>query len=137
MIVETIIDLLKLQAPIAGIAGDRIYPFEMPDGTEFPAVVVSKPSGVGEYDLDGDVGLESALVQVDSYAVNYALAVDLATMIRRYLSGKGFAAVSGSPCAIQGTFCINDSDMSDSAYERAGPRLRRRMLVFRVWNTEI
>ncbi len=137
MIVETVVDLLKTQSSIAALVGDRIYPAELPDGTEFPACVVSKPTGMGEYTLDGDAGLENALVQVDSYAVNYALAVDVATAIRRFLSGKGFGAVSGNPCAIQGAFCINDSDMSDSAFERAGPRLRRRMLVFRVWNTQI
>lgn len=137
MIVETIAELLKAQAPIAALVADRIFPVELPDATEFPAIVVSKPSGLGEYTLDGDAGLENALVQIDSYAVGYAEVIDIQTAVRRYLSGKGFAAVSGNPCAIQGAFCINDSDMSDSAFERAGPRLRRRMLVFRVWNTEI
>lgn len=137
MIVETIVELLKAQPTIAVLVGDRIFPAELPDATEFPAIVVCKPSGVGEYTLDGDAGLENALVQVDSYGVGYALVVDVKTAVRRYLSGKGFPAVSGNPCAIQGAFCINDSDMSDSAFERAGPRLRRRMLVFRVWNTEI
>lgn len=137
MIVETVRDLLLADSAIAGICQDRIYPAELPDGCTFPAVVVTKATGAGEYDLDGDAGLEDSRVQIDSYAVSYELAVELATKIRRNLSGRGPAAASGNPCAVQGAFCINDSDMPASAFERSGPRLRRRMLEFRIWNSQI
>lgn len=137
MIVETIVNLLKAQTSIAGLVDDRIFPDELPDASTFPAIVVSKGSGLGEYTLNGDVGLEDARVQIDCYAVGYALAIDVKTAVRRFLSGRQIAGESGNPCAIQGAFCINDSDLSESATERAGPRLRRRMLEFRVWNTEI
>lgn len=137
MIVETVVNLLKAQGDIAAIVEDRIYPYQAPDAATFPLVVVSKPSGGGEYDLEGDIGLEDARVQIDSYDVSYAAVVDLKTAIRRFLSGKPQSTASGDPCAIQGAFCINDVDLTESASERAGPRLRRRMLEFRVWNKEI
>lgn len=137
MIVETVRDLLLADSAIAALVGDRIYPVELPDGTTFPAVVVSKATGLGDYTLDGDSGLEDSRVQIDSYAVTYEAAIELKTAIRRNLSGRGPAAASGNPCAIQGAFCINDSDLPASAFERSGPRLRRRMLEFRIWNSQI
>lgn len=142
MIIQAIVDLLKANSAIGALVGGpgelaRIYPEQLPDASTFPAVVVTKAAGVGDYTLDGDDGLENARVQIDSYAVGYAVCVELKTLIRRQLSGYKGGMVSGDPCAIQGAFCINDSDLSVSETERAGPRLRRRMLEFRIWNTQI
>lgn len=138
MIVQALVDLLKDQPAVADLVADRIYPLQAPDAATFPLVVITKAAGAGEYDLQGDTGLEGARVQIDSYAVGYAEAVKLKKAIRRFLSGyQGGPANSGGACAIQGAFCINDVDLTDSASERAGPRLRRRMLEFRIWNTEV
>lgn len=137
MIVETVENLLKAEPSIAALVADRIYPMTAPDAATFPLIVVSKPSGVGSYTLEGDAGVEDARVQIDCYGVQYAEVVDIRNAVRRFLSGKAKAAVSGNPCAIQGAFCINDADLTESASERAGPRLRRRMLEFRIWNTEL
>jgi hypothetical protein len=137
MIIETVVQLLQTQSAIAGLVGDRVYPLEAPDAATFPLIVVSKGSGVGQYDLDGDAGLEDARVSIDIYGVVYDEVLAIRQAVRRYLSGKAQAAVSGNPCAIQGAFCINDSDMTESATDRAGPKLRRRNLEFRIWNTEI
>lgn len=138
MIVQAVIDLLKAAPAVAAIAGDRGYPVQAPDAATFPLFVVSKASGIGETDLQGEAGLEQARVQIDCYAVGYAETIKLKTAIRRFLQGyKGAPADSAGACAIQGAFCINDSDLPDSTTERAGPRLRRRMLEFRIWNTEI
>jgi hypothetical protein len=138
VIVQAVVNLLKSQPAIAALVGDRIFPRQAPDASTFPLVVVTKAGGVGEYDLAGDAGLEDGRVQIDCYAVHYAAAVQLKTEVRRFLSGyQGAPASSAGPCAIQGAFCINDVDQADSATERAGPRLSRRMLEFRIWNTEI
>jgi hypothetical protein len=137
MIIETVVNLLKANPDIAAVVGDRVFPVQLPDATDFPAIVVSKGSGVGQYDLDGDAGIEDSRVQIDNYAVGNAVALRLKRLVRRQLSGYQGAPRSGDPCAIQGAFCINDRDLTDSATERAGPRLRRRLLEFRIWNTEI
>lgn len=137
MIIETVQNLLAAQPSIAALVGDRIYPLEAPDASTFPLIVVTKAGGVGEYTLEGDAGVEEARVQIDCYAVGYAKALAIRKEVRRFLSGYKGGMVSGNPCAIQGAFCINDMDLTESATERAGPKLRRRMLEFRIWNTEL
>lgn len=138
MIIAGVVDLLKNDAGVAAIIGDRAYPVQLPDAATFPACVVTKASGQGNYDLGGDVGLEDCRVQIDCYSADgYAAAVKLKKAVRDLLSGYQGSAGSGGPCAIQGAFCINDLDLTDPATERAGPRLRRRMLEFRIWNTEV
>ncbi len=137
MIVETINALLLEDAAIVAIVEDRVFPTFLPDAVDFPAIVVTKVGGAGEYDLQGDVGLENARVQVDCYAIGAEAVIALRTAVRRLLSGFKGGLVSGSPCAIASSFCINDLDLSDTSTERAGPRLKRRMLEFSVWNREL
>ncbi len=137
MIVETVITLFGENAPIFALVQDRIYPRFMPDGVTVPALVVTKATGIGSYDLQGDVGLEAARVQVDCYDTSSAKVIQLRTLVRRLLSGYKGGTVSGSPCAIASAFCINDVDLSDPSTERAGPRLKRRMLEFNIWNREL
>lgn len=137
MIVETVINLLLEQAAITEIVGQRVYPRFAPDGATFPLIVVSKASGVGQYDMAGDAGIEAARVQVDCYDLGYAKVLALRGAVRRLLSGYKGGLRSGDPCAIDSSFCINDLDLSDPTTERAGPRLKRRMLEFNIWNREL
>ena len=137
MIVETIKQLLEESAQVTAIVQDRIFPRFIPDAVAFPALVITKATGIGSYDLQGDVGLEAARIQVDCYALGAAEVIELRTVVRRLLSGFSGGAASGSPCAIASCFCINDVDLSDPSTERAGPRLKRRMLEFNVWNREL
>ncbi len=65
MIVKTVIQLLLENAAVTAIVGNRIFPRMMPDAVDFPAIVVTKASGIGQYDLQGDVGIEPARVQID------------------------------------------------------------------------
>lgn len=137
MIVETVIAILLQDNGIRALVSDRVFPRFMPDAVAFPALVVTKAGGLGEYDLQGDAGIESARVQVDCYATGAAEVIQLRTLVRRKLSGFKGGRESGSPCAIDASFCINDLDLSDTSTERAGPRLKRRMLEFTVWNREL
>lgn len=137
MIVETVINLLGADPAVAAIVSDRIYPRFMPDAVAFPALVVTKVSGIGSYVLQGDAGLEDARVQVDCYDTGAASVIALRNAVRRLLSGFRGGPVSGNPCAIDSSFCINDLDLSEPNTERAGPRLKRRMLEFRIWNREL
>jgi hypothetical protein len=123
MIVQAVIELLKAAPAVVAIAADRGYPVQTPDAATFPLYVVSKAAGLGETDLQGEAGVEQARVQIDCYAVGYAEAVELSIAIRRFLQGY-----QGAPAS---------SDLPDSTPDPAGPSLRRRMLEFRIWNTEI
>jgi hypothetical protein len=137
-IVITVIAILLQDAPVAAKVADRVFPRMLPDATEFPAVVVTKIYGSGEYTNDGDAGIEDSRVQVDCYSDRGAAdCYALKKAVRKLLSGYKGGALSGSPCAIDACFVINDLDMSETGTERAGPRLKRRMLEFRVWNREV
>ena len=139
MIIQTVRDVLLDDAPILAAFGQRIYPTQLPDAPTYPAMVLTKVTGRGNYDLQGDVGLEEARVQVDIYTDQGAEhLIGLRNIVRRHLSGfSGGPASSPTSCAIQSAMCIKDSDFPVSDTERAGPRLRRRLLEFIVWNTEV
>lgn len=139
MIIETIRAVLLDDAAILAAFEQRVYPTQLPDAPSYPAIVLTKINGRGEYDYQGDVGVEEARVQVDIYSEDGASAlIALRTLVRRRLSGfTGGPASSPVSCAIQTCMCITDSDFPVSDTERAGPRLRRRLLEFMVWNTEV
>lgn len=137
MIVEAVIELLLADPATAALVSNRIFPRFMPDGVTFPALVVTKATGIGSYDLAGDAGVEDARVQVDCYSdQGEGSVIGLRNAVRRLLSGfKG--GPTSSPCSIVSSFVINDLDLSEPNSERTGPRLKRRMIEFRIWNREL
>lgn len=138
MIVETVVQILLGTAEVAGIVDRRVFPKQLPDATSYPAIVVSKASGAPYYSNGEESGIDQTRVQVDCYSDRGEEAVvALGTAVRRRLSAlKNFRA-SGLPCAIDSSRLINDTDMSEAGTERAGPRLRRRMLEFVIFNKEL
>lgn len=138
MIVETIVDVLLGTPEVTALIQDRVFPDRIPDGSVYPAVVIQKVSGRDEYTNDGPAGIEDARLQIDSYSpVGSADAVALKNAIKKRLSGLRNWRHSGSPCAIEAVFVINDSAGPALETERPGPRLWRRMLEVRVWNREL
>jgi hypothetical protein len=137
MVIEALVTILKEDSAVAAIVGDRVYPVTAPDAPDYPFLVLTKATGLGEYTMAGDAGIESARIQVDCQVDDGAAAcIALKTAVRRKLSGfRG--GVSGHPCQVDAIFCINDFDLTEPATERAGPRVRRRTLEFTVWHREI
>ena len=137
MIVSNVRLLLLEQPAIVAIVGDRIYPVTWPDAPEFPLVILQRVTGLGETDMQGEAGIESLRLQVDVYSDRgYSDCEALALLIRRVLHGFQGGPAS-APCAINRSACINDADQPVPETERAGPRLRRRMLEFSLWNREV
>lgn len=137
MIIEAIRTILLETPAVAAIVGDRIYPVTAPDAPTYPFLVLTKATGVGQYDMRGDAGLENARIQVDVQVDDGASAcITLKAAVRRRLSGFKGGAI-GFPCQIDSMFCINDLDLTAPATERAGPRVRRRTLEFTCWHKEI
>ena len=130
-------DLLLEYPSIVALVGDRIHPVEWPDAPLYPLIVLQEVTALGETDNQGEAGIESCRVQVDVYSDRgHTSAYDIGLEVRRILHGfKG--GPSSAPCAIDRSACINASDQPVPAAERAGPRLRRRMLEFRIWNREV
>jgi hypothetical protein len=133
---EVVRDVLLADSAIAGFVADRVFAPAMPDAATFPLIVIQKASGLGNYTNDGDAGLETARVQVDCYSDGGQAEVNaIRKAVRGSLSGR-MAGSAEAPCAIQHCFCINDVDLSEPTTERAGPRLRRRMLEFNILGRE-
>ena len=139
MIIETLRAVLLEDAAIAAAFGDRIYPDEAPDAPTYPLVVLTKVVGVEGYDLNGRAGFEDARVQADVYSERGASDVIVKKqLVKDRLSGfTGGPATTSPSCAIDRCLCINDFASPERSTERAGPRLRRRILEFRVWNREV
>lgn len=137
MIVQAIVTLLMQTPGQADMLGGRIYPADLPDAPTYPAVVVSKASGVETYAMPKRrVGLEQSRIQVDVYGGDgYAAMLQVKTWVKDRLSGFS-GGIEGEPCQIDSSFCINDEDFPEPQSERAGPRLRRRLLEFAIWHRE-
>lgn len=117
------------------VLADRFYPGSSPDAPTYPLVIFSKVSGPGESTLAGDANIERARVQVDVLAQNYAATVEIKKAVRNWMLQR---PAVGTACFIDSVHCTNDFDAPIasplSATEKAGPRLRRRLLEFTVWH---
>lgn len=135
--IEAIRAILLETPAVVALVGSRIYPVTAPDAPTYPFLVLTQASGVGNYTLAADAGIERARLQVDCHVDNGAAAcIALKKAVRLKLSGfRG--GQDGVPCQIDSMFCINDIDLTEPATERAGPRVRRRTLEFTVWHKEI
>lgn len=127
MIHRGIFSLLRDDAGVGAIAGDRIYPQVAPRDAAEPYIVYQRVSRVDlGRDLDGANELVQARVQVDSYADGYNTARNLADAIRRRLDGyKGTVDLTGSPSEtlrIGGISLIEDRDDFDDSVK---PKLHR------------
>lgn len=134
MIVQHLATLLLGDGGVAAVFADRIYPVQLPDAPAYPCAVITKVFGAEEYTMDGPVGLEAGRVQIDVLSLDGVAALLTAkTVIKTLLSGFHGAVESGGDCVIDSCMCINDFDFPEVSTERAGPRLRRRILEFRTW----
>ena len=137
MIVARVVEILKEEPVINTALVGGVWPIQWPDAPTFPLAIVQKATTMGEADMNGGAGIESARVQIDVYGDRgYAQVAEIARDIKRRLHGSRVGPAS-APCAINASFCINDADQPVPEAERAGPRLRRRMLEFRIWTTEV
>lgn len=82
---EGLVTFLKAFSP--AIAGGRIHPLELPQGTALPAVTYQRISGPRVRTLSGPGGKARARIQLDGWANTYAEAKALATQLRQALDG--------------------------------------------------
>lgn len=139
MIIQALVAAAKADAalPLLGTPAlaDRFYPGSAPDAPTYPLVIISKVGGPSESTLAGAIDISRERIQVDVYAANYAQAVTIAKAFKTWIMQR---PPVGDACVIDSVHCINDTDFPAGApfgaTERAGPRLRRRLLEFSVWN---
>lgn len=137
MIIQRVVELSKETPGIVRLLDDRVYPVEWPDAPLYPLAIVQRGTGMGENDMQGEAGIEAARVQIDVYHDRgYAACVALSLEFRRLLHGYRGGPTS-APCVIDRSACINMADLPVPEMARGGPRLRRRMLEFMIWNREV
>lgn len=129
-VTTAVISAMLAEPSITAFLSDRIYPITIDDAPSYPAACVNKVFGGGEYDLSGDVGVEQARVQIDLYsATGQGDLIAVSQAVRRFWSGY-----RGADCEIDSVRCIDDRDFTETSTEAGGPRLRRRMQEYLVFN---
>ena len=93
MIEDGLHQLMAADAGVTAIAGDRIYPVNLPEtmlnpDTTVPAAATYQViTQVPDYTLDGPDGMVLARIQIDTWATTYAAAKALARALRVVLDG--------------------------------------------------
>jgi hypothetical protein len=83
---KAVLNYLLADANIAASVSTRIHLFTRPQGSSLPAVVISHTTGGPLYADDGEVGLFNVRLQIDSWALSYGDAKDLASSVMTRLS---------------------------------------------------
>jgi len=100
---QTLYDLLRQDAAVSAIVGDRIYPVRLPDEVMLPALVYLKASCIRYASHGGPSKLASSRFQLDCYSPDYLEAKRLALAAVSALHGKK----NGD---IQAAFSENETD---------------------------
>src|SRR6056297_2968858 len=90
-----IIQLLLDAAGVTGLVGTRVYPTARPQGSAFPAVVVTRIGGAPEYASDGETGLQSGRVQIEVFGATYTSTLAVRNAMKTDLSGIRGVTSSG------------------------------------------
>jgi len=89
----------------------RCYPVTLPQNPEYPLMLYSKVAGPREHSLQGPVGMAKPRYQIESWALTYDEAKDLAAAIRGALDGYR-GTVSG--CVIGSCLMVGEWDRYES-----------------------
>lgn len=130
--------VLKLQSDPAVVAltGGRIYQVHLPQGPDYPAVVVQTIAEPVPYHLRGTAGLVPTRVQVDAYAQEgpgiapKTLVDQVAAAVDASLSGRVFMVGPAPPLQVFTVLRINRID----SYEAEEFRVFRVLQEYTVWS---
>lgn len=125
---ETLVALLLTDPAISLLAGNRVNWSERPQGSQLPAVVLHRISGVRDYHMAGPSSLVSSRVQADCWALEYRDAVSLSRAVRGVLSGYRAGDTQGA---------FIDAERQSVEKETDGAqRYFRVSLDFIIWHAE-
>jgi hypothetical protein len=142
---EAVAERILALAPVAAIAGTRVYQLKLPQAPTLPAVRVQLIDETPSYHLRGRFGLSPARVQVDAFAEErsgadpYAEAAALADAIcgDRVAAGQpvGLSGWRGDAGGSPATLRVGFVRLVDRRpmYEHGATRMVRMQLDFTVW----
>jgi hypothetical protein len=108
-----ILALLQASPGLVDLVGDRIYPDQLPDEPQYPAVTFQKVGGSGARGAVSNPGLERASFQVSTWARSRPEVVVVTPHVRKALDRKRRVVIAGVP--IDDCFYDDDVDSSDAA----------------------
>lgn len=79
--------LLISDASVLALAAQRIYPLRAKQGETRPQVVYQRTSSIPDHTLDGPIAMATARYQVDGWAKDIDVAVELADAVKFKLDG--------------------------------------------------
>lgn len=129
---EALIARLLADGGVAAIAATRVYPGARPQGSALPALVLNLISGAPVYDDQGEAGLFSARVQIDSWGATYTAAKLLARAVKNCLSG--FVGTQGA-IAFRNVLVEVERDLRETGSNEAQYEFRT-SIDFIVWFRE-
>lgn len=114
------------------VGGERIYPLILKQGVQLPSIVYNRVSGLGDHHMQGASGLTRPRFQIDAYARDPDLAMQLADLVKFRLDGfAGPMSLGGSPetfVQVQGIFF--DTEREDYQGEIEMYRISRDYLIW-------
>lgn len=114
---------LEADSGVGAIAGDRGYPWPIPEGATYPAWAYQRVSGPREQNHDGASGMARARIQYTCTANTYGTAKGLANAIRSSLDGyKGVLGGVGG-VTVEQCWIDNEYDGYNQSSERKTVRL--------------
>ncbi len=128
--------LLTSDGNFAAKFDDRAYPVQAPDAPTYPYCVIHRVGGAPQYDMQGPINLGNPRIQIDVFDLTMEKLLLAKEVVKGILSGFHGAVDSSGECVIDSCFNIADFDLNETSTERAGPRVKRRILEFSIWAKE-
>ncbi len=114
---------LSTTTSVTAICGSRITPIVLPQNPTYPAVSYQRIGGRRENDLSqGYIGVENAIVQVDSWATSFSGAAALSSAVVTALC----AATVFKAVALESPLDLYEDDI----------QVYRRLQQFSIWDHE-
>lgn len=129
---EAIIAKLLADAGVSALVGTRVRPMSLPQGEPLPAITVRRIDGGPTYCDDGESGLATGRVQIDTWGTTYADAKGAARAVTDSLSAF-VGTVSG--VSFRNVLVDDEQDYRESGASQAEYRYRTRVDFIVWWKT--
>lgn len=106
--------VLRADASVAGLVGERIFHEVLPEAAQVPAVVINRLSTEPVRAMAADAPLKSSRFQIDVFAERQAQSRTVANAVRDALPRGGTAG----PPVVQAIFFNNEYGVFDAATRR-------------------
>lgn len=111
---EAIYTHLVGNAGVLALAGNRVYPLNLPQNPSYPAITYRRVTTRRVMAHDGPEDLGFPRFQFDCYAVGYREVRDLANALRAALNG--YRGIMGGGVEVDGVIFLNEvDDFGDTA----------------------